>query len=110
MFDIFTYPKFYLMQLAVPAMCLMPDFTLKHGRAIFFPFPSERIMFEQKKTPHYSFYENYLKSEFAKSLAGVIKNSKNAAYLNSKALSEIEKKTVMSQGKRSLDDFSVFTT
>lgn len=104
MMSILMSPKFYILQLTIPFICLLPDFTMKHGRAVFFPYPSERIMVEQKKNPKFNFFETTLKSDVGKFITGVMKKNKSYGQLTSKALSEIDK---MSASKRSLDKFSV---
>ncbi len=91
MMDILMSPKFYVCHLAIPFICLLPDFTLKHGRAIFYPYPSERIMVEQKANPDYDFFETSIKSDVGKFLTGVMKKNRSYGQLTSKALSEIDK-------------------
>lgn len=88
MIEMFQQKKFYVLLILIPFICLLaylflnifnriPDFTYKHGRAIFFPYPGEIIMLEQKKNPHYVYYESMLKKELRNYMSGVIKKNRS---------------------------------
>ncbi|CDW86408.1 p-type atpase [Stylonychia lemnae] len=96
MMQIFSFSKFYLMVVVVPAICLIPDSILKLQRAIFNPLPSEKIMMEQKKNPTYSYFENIIKNDLSVFITDVFKKNKSQGHLTSKALSEMEKQSVIS--------------
>eukprot|EP00347_Sterkiella_histriomuscorum_P003801 403362887 len=96
MMQILSSPKSYLLIIALPPICLLPDLLFKHGHSIFFPYPGEKIMIEQKNNPHYSFIENQIKGNLSEFLQNVMRKNKSYGQLTSKALSEIEKQSMVS--------------
>ena len=43
--SMFSNPKFLIQVIVVPFICLIPDIALRQGKKIFFPNPTDKIMF-----------------------------------------------------------------
>jgi len=50
------------MLIALPLICLIPDFFLKLVIKVFYPNPVEKVLMEQKEYPQFNF-EKFLRKE-----------------------------------------------
>ena len=51
------YSEFWLMIIAIPFVCLLPDFLIKLTQKIFYPTPIDIVLRAQKADPDFDFEE-----------------------------------------------------
>lgn len=51
------YPEFWLLVIAGPLACLVPDLCAKLAGKVFFPDPVEKVLLEQAEFPDFDFFE-----------------------------------------------------
>ena len=58
----FSSSNFWLMIIGGPLVCLVPDLFILLIRQVFYPYPIEKVLFEQKFVePNYDYREHFNK-------------------------------------------------